>query len=379
MKNRRLLSLVLVLLTLLSLFAMLSCSSENAQSPNTADSVDNYDSIETSDPEPSTIDEPNDTEDYSSLPVSAYHGKSCPELIEEGISPLIGITAPLLSDEYLIVMIGSLQEQLEAQGFSTMAMSAENNISTQIEQVENFITMGAVCIIEAAIDIDSLSACNETAREAGIIVTCLGAQPLNHEIDGGIATDWEQLGIAAAEQIIAYLDYTYPDDPNVSIKTAFSQNSSLSRPKICSENMRSTLETDPRINIIFEKDLVMEIDTGFTFAEEALTYDPEITLFAMYIDASAVGANNYLASLPDVDFSNYAIFCTNGGDTWRELLAMSATNESAIRGSICYGGADPAAGLFETAYKMLMGEESSPYWIYEQFWAENCFGWEYNG
>ena len=58
---------------------------------------------------------------------------------------------------------------------------------------------------------------------------------------------------------------------------------------------------------------------------------------------------------------------------------MSENNESAIRGSICYGGADPAAGLFETAYKILMGEEPSPYWIYEKFWAENCFGWEYNG
>ena len=97
----------------------------------------------------------------------------------------------------------------------------------------------------------------------------------------------------------------------------------------------------------------------------------------MNIDAAAIGANQYLASLPGVDFGKYAIFCTCGGDTWKELLTLSGTNESAIRGSIFYGGDDPSRYLYETAYKMLMGEEDVPYWYDESVWAENLYGWTY--
>ena len=310
-------------------------------------------------------------------PVTDYHGKTCAQLLEEGERPLVASTYPALADEYLVWLSTTLNGFFEEQGFSTMAMSAEGNIETQITQVENFITMGAVAIIEAAMDIEALADCNTKAVEAGIIVTNLGMQPTSHDICGGIRTNWEEIGRAAGKQVSAYIDHTCPDAEPGSIKAAFSQNSALARDILQGDAMRAAVEEDERISIVFEKDLVQEIETGFTFAEEALTYDSEITFFIMNIDAAAIGANQYLASLPGVDFGKYAIFCTCGGDTWKELLTLSGTNESAIRGSIFYGGDDPSRYLYETAYKMLMGEEDVPYWYDESVWAENLYGWTY--
>ena len=90
-------------------------------------------------------------------PVTDYHGKTCAQLLEEGERPLVASTYPALADEYLVWLSTTLNGFFEEQGFSTMAMSAEGNIETQITQVENFITMGAVAIIEAAMDIEALA------------------------------------------------------------------------------------------------------------------------------------------------------------------------------------------------------------------------------
>jgi len=371
---KKMLATILALMIALSLAAVAGCVPGAETTGNQTDSTNTQTDMTAAN---GGGQEEADVKEYKG-PVTDYWGKTCTQLLEEGEHPLVASTYPVLQDEYLVWLSDTLNELLEADGFTTMAMSAEGNIETQITQVENFITMGAVAIVEAAMDIESLASCNEKAIEAGVIVTNLGMQPTNHDICGGIRTNWTEIGTAAGEQVIAYLDAVYPDAGPGTFKAAFSQNSSLSRDVLQGNAMRAVIDQDPRIDIVYEKDLVQEIETGFNFAEEALTYDPEITLFVMNIDAAAVGANLYLASLPNVDYSKYAIFCTCGGETLQELLELSATNESAVRGSIFYGGDDPSYYLYDTAVKMLMGEEDIPYWFDESVWAVNSYGWTYD-
>lgn len=369
---KKALSVLMTLALLFSFAAMIGCSTAEDEPSATPTAA------QTSDAQGEPTEPAETGTDYSGLPVTDYHGKSVPELIAEGIAPLVGLTFPVLSDPFLVELVGALEKNFQSNGLDTLAVSAEGDITKQIEQVENFTTMGAVAIVIGAMSMEALVTANVAAIEAGVIVTSLGGVPTNYEISGGIANDWENLGKAAGQMAIAYLDVAHPDAPAGSILTAFAMNSSLADPKRCSEFMKATIEADPRVNIVFEKDLVMEIDTGYTFAEEALTADPGITLFVMYIEASAIGANNYLASLPNVDFSKYAIFCTSGGEDFMTVLEMSRTNESAVRGTIKYGGSDPSSLMFKTTYEMLIGEHEVPYWEPEPCWSENTFGWQYS-
>lgn len=88
----------------------------------------------------------------------------------EGDGGLIGVAMPTKSSERWIQDGDSVKEQLEEQGFSVDLQYAEDDIPTQVSQVENMITKGAEALIIAAIDGTTLSEVLQTAADADIPV-----------------------------------------------------------------------------------------------------------------------------------------------------------------------------------------------------------------
>jgi putative multiple sugar transport system substrate-binding protein len=87
-----------------------------------------------------------------------------------GESGLIGVAMPTKSSERWIADGNALKETLEAQGFSVDLQYAEDDIPTQVSQVENMITKGAKALIIAAIDGTTLTSVLETAKDSEIPV-----------------------------------------------------------------------------------------------------------------------------------------------------------------------------------------------------------------
>lgn len=87
-----------------------------------------------------------------------------------GDGGLIGVAMPTKSSERWIQDGDSVKEQLEEQGFSVDLQYAEDDIPTQVSQVENMITKGAEALIIAAIDGTTLSEVLQTAADADIPV-----------------------------------------------------------------------------------------------------------------------------------------------------------------------------------------------------------------
>jgi putative multiple sugar transport system substrate-binding protein len=88
----------------------------------------------------------------------------------EGDGGLIGVAMPTKSSERWIQDGDSVKEQLEEQGFTVDLQYAEDDIPTQVSQVENMITKGAEALIIAAIDGTTLSEVLQTAADADIPV-----------------------------------------------------------------------------------------------------------------------------------------------------------------------------------------------------------------
>jgi putative multiple sugar transport system substrate-binding protein len=88
----------------------------------------------------------------------------------EGDGGLIGVAMPTKSSERWIQDGDSVKEQLEDQGFSVDLQYAEDDIPTQVSQVENMITKGAEALIIAAIDGTTLSEVLQTAADSDIPV-----------------------------------------------------------------------------------------------------------------------------------------------------------------------------------------------------------------
>ncbi|KQW06638.1 sugar ABC transporter substrate-binding protein [Leifsonia sp. Root4] len=87
-----------------------------------------------------------------------------------GDGGLIGVAMPTKSSERWIQDGDAVKEQLEAQGFKVDLQYAEDDIPTQVSQIENMITKGAEALIIASIDGTTLTSVLEEAAANDIPV-----------------------------------------------------------------------------------------------------------------------------------------------------------------------------------------------------------------
>jgi putative multiple sugar transport system substrate-binding protein len=98
---------------------------------------------------------------------------ACSPAAEEGTGGeggLIGVAMPTKSSERWIADGDALKATLEEQGFTVDLQYAEDDIPTQVSQIENMVTKGAKALIIAAIDGTTLTSVLETAAENEIPV-----------------------------------------------------------------------------------------------------------------------------------------------------------------------------------------------------------------
>ncbi|CAN5391388.1 sugar ABC transporter substrate-binding protein [soil metagenome] len=87
-----------------------------------------------------------------------------------GEGGLIGVAMPTKSSERWIADGNALKDTLEAEGFTVDLQYAEDDIPTQVSQVENMVTKGASALIIAAIDGTTLTNVLQEAADADIPV-----------------------------------------------------------------------------------------------------------------------------------------------------------------------------------------------------------------
>ncbi|BAU33369.1 sugar ABC transporter periplasmic protein [Microcella alkaliphila] len=88
----------------------------------------------------------------------------------DGEGGLIGVAMPTRSSERWIADGNAVQAELEAAGYRVDLQYAEDDIPTQVNQIENMITQGAEALIIASIDGTTLTQVLQDAADAGIPV-----------------------------------------------------------------------------------------------------------------------------------------------------------------------------------------------------------------
>jgi putative multiple sugar transport system substrate-binding protein len=89
---------------------------------------------------------------------------------EGGDGGLIGIAMPTRSSERWIQDGDALKSQFEEAGFEVDLQYAEDDIPTQVSQIENMVTKGAVALVVAAIDGTTLTNVLEDAASQDVVV-----------------------------------------------------------------------------------------------------------------------------------------------------------------------------------------------------------------
>ncbi|EPX83228.1 multiple monosaccharide-binding protein [Rubellimicrobium thermophilum DSM 16684] len=124
----------------------------------------------------------------------------------------IGISMPTQSSSRWISDGNSMVEQFQAAGYNTILQYAEDDIPTQLSQVENMIAQGVDALVIAAIDGTTLSGALENAAAAGIPVIAYDRLIRDSEnVDYYATFDNFQVGVLQANSLVQCLQERFPD------------------------------------------------------------------------------------------------------------------------------------------------------------------------
>ncbi len=124
----------------------------------------------------------------------------------------VGIAMPTQSSARWISDGNSMVEQFTAAGYATDLQYAEDDIPTQLAQVENMITKGVNVLVIAAIDGTTLSNALENAAASGIKVIAYDRLIRDSgAVDYYATFDNFKVGVQQAESLVKGLNERFPD------------------------------------------------------------------------------------------------------------------------------------------------------------------------
>jgi putative multiple sugar transport system substrate-binding protein len=124
----------------------------------------------------------------------------------------IGISMPTKSSTRWIHDGESMVEQFKAAGYDADLQYAEDDIPTQLSQIENMITSGVKALVIAAIDGTTLSNALANAHAAGIKVFAYDRLiRQSGDVDFYSTFDNFQVGVLQANSLVAGLKERFPD------------------------------------------------------------------------------------------------------------------------------------------------------------------------
>ena len=371
---KKTLSLVLALVLLLSLAIFCGCSAEEEQPNDPSGGTTQTPPDESGGQTDQTTSDPSamTDEELMAAPANQY----VPEKLERGLEVLVAWDAMQLDDQLYVMMTDGWRADLEPLGFTVMVSSFEVDPAIQKEHLENYLTMGCAVYVTAMNDPDSGVELCALAEENGCYFIQQGSVPNGH-VSVACNVDQEDIGRRQVEMSVAWIDQVYGDVPDGSIHVAFIGNTTNEDPAIRTAAVEAAIAEDPRQQLVFTNHNSLGLDVAYTAVEEAFTYDPEIRIVYTFNVTQAIGANNYIMSLPGIDVSQYAVFANGTNNDAPVLIEQAAENGSVLRGTIAFGG-DPMWGnVTDATLGLLDGSIEPGLVIWDPNWPVCSFDFSY--
>lgn len=298
-----------------------------------------------------------------------------PQKLEAGMEVLVGMSTPTFNNAIAIACHQAFQEMFPALGLTYTGMDCGSDTAVQIQQIENFITMGTACLYVASGDPATLQDVLTAAEQAGTRCMFYGSQP-DYFVSGTCNVDLDKMGYECGAMARAWLDIQYPDAALGSIDAAVFGWYFVNECGRISDGIKLALSEDPRVNIVYSHDDCVGIDAGFTAAEEAMTTSADLKLICSYDMDAAIGAANYFASRPGINIEEYGVFTTNTNSEIEKLLDDSANGIGCFRGSIT-GTIDPVETPYRVMYEMMFDPDCTfPHDVMEPLTPLSSIGYE---
>ena len=273
--------------------------------------------------------------------------KNDTEAKNDGEQKFIGITVPSVGNDFMLALTNSMKSALEDAGCKVQLDSAENDVTTQISQIENFTTMGCDSIVVWAVNGDGVASSCKQAVDAGIPVVAFA-----YEIPGAStsiisATD-EDMAAMCVELANDWIDKTFPDAGDGEVKVYVMTASTVPESVTRSEGLKKIAD-NPKVTMIeSEVEDQDNTDTARTLTENTLLANPDVDVMLCMNGTCGVGAESYVMSSgsPITDKSKFAIFCVDETDEIDAKILASEKDESVLRGTVSLGSREATVSDF---------------------------------
>ena len=321
---------------------------------------------------------------------TTYNGKTVDELksakpkeyIPEKLAAGVDVSLAFLCVNLQSIMIAKtsagIEEICKANGINYYVQEMNMDVATQLDCIENFLTMGVSVIVTFCIDENATADTAAKVMDSGTALVILDGTP-SFPTSLTIATSPYDIGYQEGKMISAWVDQTYPEAGDGAVKAALMNNVII--PDFVKQNdgLMAALGEDSRIQLVYEQaGSTHTLDEGYTFAEDALTSDPDITLFITKTGSQGIGVNNYLQSA-GLAGDSYGVFSSDCDEEGRAMVDASVdSSASVLRGLIGYGTYNRQEGMMDLVFKLLKGEIEEGLVTSEGIYCYNSFGYDYD-
>lgn len=237
----------------------------------------------------------------------------------------IGMTVADLTNPIWAEVCNEVEKKGEEAGSKVTVEAANNDPSTQVSQVEDFIQQKKDAIIIQAIDINSVDDVLKKAQDAGIMVMCYGVHTKTYDIS--LTNDNAGAGKIIGERTGEFIKDNYDGKAQVGLLT-FYENQEC---KIRGEEMKKALaEVAPDAEVVAEDSCVVA-DKAMTIVENWLQQYPDMKAIMSIGDGGGIGANQAVKAAGKAD--GFGIFAIDGTIEALQLMA----NGDPIKEEIAFG------------------------------------------
>lgn len=260
----------------------------------------------------------------------------------------VGMTVNDLSNQIFASSCEELKKLIEADGGSITYLDCKSNPTTQIQQVENFVSSGVDIIVIQPSEAKSLETALGQARAAGVKVFCWDEDIENSDINWLI--DNYALGKIIGEQTAKWINDKFKGECEVAVLDYPQLEILVKRGNGIVDGIK---ENAPKAKIVANSSAINPTE-GQSKTETILQANPNIKVIACIGGGGAVGANEAVKTAGKLteDFGIFAADATN-----EELAAMSK-NEAIRMSVLITGGPDKIAAEINSWLKKLVSGES---------------------
>ena len=294
--------------------------------------------------------------------------------IADGEQNYLGIVWPSLQIEFFDWAANFMKSQAEEAGWKAEITSYDFDTVTQIQQMENFATMGVTHIISYAGEPEALVDVCKKLREQGIVMSFFATAPSDLDAYDNVAVaNQYDIGKAMAENAVDWVNEKYPDAADGSIKAVMFALPTTEDDVQRDNGVRDTLKACPKIEIVKEYELDNDYNTTMPGMVDMMMLEhPEVQVVVCHFASLSIQADERLLTYSQIDRDNFGIFSGDIDTMIGERMMKTLDGEGLIRATGTYDpdGVSKQFGLCRGDYNDQLNEKKEYEYSITKFTSE---------